>query len=55
MGSSFSGLGRNKVSEISVLEPSMAVDREREIDQYLTRQLRDVLGKRIKYGVFSLL
>ncbi len=54
LGSSFSGLGRNKLSEVSVLERSVAVDREREIDQYLTRQLREVLGKRIKYGVFSL-
>lgn len=54
LGSSFSGMGAGKTTEISVLQPPIAADREREIDQYLTRQLRDVLGKRIRYQVFSL-
>jgi hypothetical protein len=54
LGSSFSGLGETKITEISVLEPAVAVEREKEIDKFLTRQLRDVSGKRIKYSVFSL-
>ncbi|MCW5982999.1 MAG: hypothetical protein KIT09_33220, partial [Bryobacteraceae bacterium] len=55
LGSSFSGLGGAKTSEISILERSRPIEREREIDQYLTRQLRDVTGRRIRYNVFSLL
>jgi hypothetical protein len=55
LGTSFSGMGGSKVSEISILEPLIAADREREVDQYLTRQLRDIQGRRVRYNVFSLM
>ncbi len=55
LGSSFSGFGASKVTEITSLEAETALEREREIDQFLMRQVREVVGKRVKYIAFSLI
>jgi NACHT domain len=54
LGSSFSGLGVSRVSEISVLSESSAQSRVGVLDEYLACRVRDSDGIRIRYFSFSL-
>ena len=54
LGSSFSGLGMSKTTEISVIDAATAAIREEEINRYLTRQLRYLQDRKVNYSSFSL-
>jgi hypothetical protein len=54
VGTSFNALGIGKVSEISILTKDEAELREIEIDRYLKRQEKEVLGDKLQYFLFNL-
>jgi hypothetical protein len=49
LGSSFSGLGRNRVSEITALPDAVAAANDALLDQYLNCRVRDNKGERVRY------
>lgn len=55
LGTSYSGFGAERISEIVPIEHSVLRQREAEIDQFLARQVREIHGHRVKYSVFSLI
>lgn len=54
IGTSVSGLGARRVSEISEMSAAEAHGVEAEIDKYLGRQCRTIAGERATYTVFTL-
>lgn len=53
-GTSFNGLGRNKASEISVMNKDELSICEAEVDKYLNREVKVVNGERMEYQLFTL-
>lgn len=53
-GSSFSGLGKSRDSEVSELNPSEVAERLRLTEMYTTRQRGEHLGERLTYQFFEL-
>lgn len=53
LGTSFNSLGENKLSEISVIEPSRVRDLLDQLNQYVRRQ-RTVDGAKLQYSTFTL-
>jgi len=49
MGTSYKSLGADKASEIKVLSHKEALEREKEIDKYLYREIREIKGERIVF------
>jgi hypothetical protein len=54
LGSSFSGLGRHRVCEITALPDAVAAANEGLLDQYLNCRVRDNRGDRVRYFTSSL-
>ena len=54
LGTSLSGLGQKKESEITELSEAASWEREAIIDRYLSLAPRNEAGDRIRYGAFSL-
>jgi hypothetical protein len=54
LGTSFSGLGKVRVSEISYLSDTVALAHQNLLDQYLGSRVRENDGVRIRYFAFSL-
>ncbi len=54
IGTSFNSLGTTRVSEISVLSPEQAKQREDEIDLYLRREKREHNRNKLRYILFTL-
>jgi len=53
-GASFNGLGRNKASEISVMNKEELSFCETEVDKYLNREVKVFNGERMEYQLFTL-
>jgi hypothetical protein len=54
VGTSFNGLGRSRISDITPLTRENAAASEREVREFLTRERREHGGMRIQYTLFSL-
>ena len=54
VGTSFRSLGHGKVSEISLLSPDEAAEKQSVLDLYILRQAREHQGQKLKYMVFTL-
>ncbi len=54
MGTSANSAGVGKVSEVSVLTPIEAAEREARMDEYINRTKRDHLGLRLTWQSFTL-
>jgi hypothetical protein len=54
LGTSFSGLGKLRVTEISYLSEPVAQAHQKLLDQYLSSRVRENNGVRIRYFAFSL-
>jgi len=54
LGTSFSGLGKVRVTEISYLTDTVALAHQQLLDQYLGGRVRENDGVRIRYFAFSL-
>ena len=53
VGTSFNSLG-NKLSEISIISKDEAKSLEDEVDQYLTRKIREYKDEKLQYEIFNL-
>lgn len=54
IGTSFNSLGLVKVSEISKLSIEDALLREKEVDQYINRNKREINGEKLLFNTFTL-
>jgi hypothetical protein len=54
MGTSYNSLGTKQDSEISLLSPEEANNREEDIDNYILRKIRVHNGERILFSSFTL-
>ena len=54
VGTSYNSLGRTKTSEISILSAEEADLHEKEVDQYLNREMREYNKEKLRYNLFVL-
>ncbi|MBI1924587.1 hypothetical protein HYR99_10080 [Candidatus Poribacteria bacterium] len=54
IGTSFNSLGITKSSEITILSPEEAEQREKEVNQYLHREKREHNREKLRYISFTL-
>jgi hypothetical protein len=54
LGSSFSGLGGSRLTDISEMKSTVARDHEEQLDLYLSCRMRDNNNERIRYSRFCL-
>jgi hypothetical protein len=54
MGTSYNALGITKSSELRITSPFEAEQREREVDKFLNRQVREFNSERLFYSSFTL-
>lgn len=54
LGTSYGAIGRNRVSELSILDAVAAKELERVVQPFLTLSKREYNGERLKYQVFTL-
>jgi hypothetical protein len=54
LGTSYKSIGADQVSEIRILSHEEALEKEKEIDRYLYREIREIGGERIDFVAFTM-